>query len=189
MGLLNRLSQYLLLLGLPGLMAISFLDSAAVPLPGGPDAIVALLSWRKPSQVFLIIAAAAAGSTAGCYVLYRIGRKGGELALSRFSPERRRQVKDKIDRHSFWTVTAAVMAPPPFPTKLVILAAGVFRVNVSQFLAGVLAGRLLRYSVMGFVGARFGDEAAQILKEHYPALSLALILLVVAVLIFRRLRR
>lgn len=187
--MLQSLQKYLLLWGIPGLLAISFLDSAALPIMMGPDAVVLLLAWQRPKQILIIILAAAVGSTLGSLVLYRVGRAGGEVALSRFSAEKRAWVKEKLDRNAFGVVLAAVMAPPPFPTKLVILAAGAFRIRSTRFASGVLAGRLLRYGLLAYLGASFGDRAADVVKEHYPAVGLLLIAVVILVILVRRFRR
>jgi len=189
LSLLQSLQKYLLLLGIPGLLAISFFDSAALPILMGPDAVVLLLAWQQPMQILIIILAAALGSTLGSLVLYRVGRAGGEVALSRFSAEKRAWVKERLDRNAFTAVLAAVMAPPPFPTKLVILAAGAFRVRPIRFANGVLAGRLLRYSLLAYLGARFGDRAADVVREHYPAFGLLLIAIVIVVILICWLRR
>jgi membrane protein YqaA with SNARE-associated domain len=186
--LLQRLSQYLLLWGIPGLFAIAFFDSAAVPMMGGPDAVVLLLAWQRPMQSLLIIVAAAVGSTLGCLVLYRVGRAGGEMALARFSPQKRAWVKEKLDRNVFMAVAAGVAAPPPFPTKLIILAAGAFRVRQTSFAYGVLVGRLARYSVLAYLGARFGDQAADVFKGHYLALGLILVAVVILLVLWRHCR-
>jgi len=175
-------------MGIPGLLAISFIDSAAVPLAGGPDAVILLLSWQRPSMVLLIALAATVGSTLGCMVLYGIGRKGGEKALSRFSPGKREWVERKMREYGIWIIIASVIAPPPFPTKLVILAAGVLRTGKVRFISGVFIGRLLRYSALSYLGAAFGNEAARIIKENYPALSLALVAGLLLVMLIRTLR-
>jgi len=185
---LQRLNKYLLLWGIPGLLAISFFDSAAVPMVGGPDAVVLLLSWQRPMQIVWIILAAATGSTLGSLLLYRVGRLGGEMALTRFSSDRRTWVKHKLDRNAFVAVMVAVTAPPPFPTKLVILAAGAFSVSQLRFVNGVLSGRLLRYAVLAWLGARFGDQAADVLKDHYVPIILGLAVAVVVFVVVRYLR-
>lgn len=177
---MHRLYGFLLLWGIPGLLGIAFLDSAAVPLVGGPDFLVAVLAWQRPLDIFLIILAAAVGSTLGCLILYRIARAGGEMALSRFSAEKRAWVKQKLDHNAFTAVAAAVAAPPPFPTKLVILAAGAFQVNQIRFVNGVLAGRLLRYAILAYLGARFGNEAAGVIKQHYPVFLVVLLAALIA---------
>ena len=188
MNLLRSLNKYLLLWGVPGLLGLSFLDSAAVPTGGAPDAVVLVLAWQRPLQIIPIILAAAIGSTLGCLILYRVGRAGGEMALSRFSTEKRAWVKQKLDQNAFVAVAAGVAAPPPFPTKFVILAAGAFRVRQSQFAYGVLAGRLVRYAVLAYLGARFGDKAADVFKEHYSAFALALVAALVLFVLVRRFR-
>jgi membrane protein YqaA with SNARE-associated domain len=182
---LTRLNQYLLFMGIPGLLAISFLDSAGIPLPGGPDTVILLLAWKRPALTYLIVLAAAIGSTLGCMILYGIGRKGGEKALSRFNPERTARIERKMKEHGIWALIAAVLAPPPFPTKIVILAAGVLRTSRIRFAASVFIGRVIRYSLVGYLGAQFGDEAAQVLKAHYPAISLALIGGIILIILIR----
>ncbi len=175
-------------MGIPGLLAISFLDSAAVPLTGGPDAVVLLLAWRRPALTYLIVLAATAGSTLGCMVLYSFGQKGGEKALSRFSPERIERVERKMREYGVWAIIAAVLAPPPFPTKLVVLAAGVLHTGKARFASGVFFGRLARYAFLGYLGARFGDHAAQVMRDHYPEISLLLIGGILVVLLVRSFR-
>jgi membrane protein YqaA with SNARE-associated domain len=172
---LDRLGAYFTIMGIPGLLVISFLDSAAVPLAGGPDTLILLLSWHRPAMAFVIVLAATVGSTLGCLVLYGIGRKGGEKALSRFNPDKCASIERKMQEHGIWAIIAAVIAPPPFPTKLVILAAGVLRTGKFRVAVGAFAGRFVRYGILGYLAARFGDNAAQIIKDHYPVLSLLLI--------------
>lgn len=186
--MLKRLSGYLTVMGIPGLLVISFLDSAAIPLTGGPDAIVLLLAWQRPALTYLIVLAATFGSTLGCLVLYGIGQKGGEQALSRFNPERIARVEAKMRKHGLWAIVVSVLAPPPFPTKLVVLAAGVLRTDRLRFSAGVFTGRLIRYSVIGYLAARFGNRAAQILKDQYPAISLILVACILIALLIHILK-
>jgi membrane protein YqaA with SNARE-associated domain len=185
---LARLNEYLLYMGIPGLLVISFLDSAALPMAGGPDAVIVLLSWRRPAMAFLIALAAAIGSTLGCLVLYGIGKKGGAKALSRFNPERVAWIERKMQEYGSWAVFAAVMAPPPFPTKPVILASGVLQARKLPFTASVFAGRLVRYSLLGYLGAKFGDQSAKIIKSHYPEIGIALLCGILLVVLIRSLR-
>lgn len=186
---LERLGQYLVVLGPWGLFLISLLDSAAVPMVGGPDAVILLLSWRNPSQFPAVVSAAVFGSTLGCLVLYRIGRAGGRVVLDRIAPDKRERVLRTIERNTAWGVFMSVAMPPPFPTKPVILAAGVFRAPLLRFVLAVFLGRLLRYSALAWVGARFGDQAAQLVKAHYPYVLAPLTGVVVVFLLFRRIRR
>jgi membrane protein YqaA with SNARE-associated domain len=183
------LKSKLLALGIPGLFLISFLDSAGVPLPGGVDLVIMLLSWKRPTLFWVVALVAALGSAAGCLVLYRIARTGGDAMMARFPESRREWVKEKVRRNDVLAVLIAMLGPPPFPTKLFILVAGVVRMDWRRFLAAVFAGRLLRFLGEAYLAVRLGDRAAETLKEYYPEIAAALALMVVMVLVLRRFRR
>jgi len=176
-------------MGIPGLIAVSFLDSAAVPLVGGPDALIMYLAWRRPEMACLIVLAATVGSMCGCFVLYGIGRKGGSKALSCFNPERVARIERKMQEYGIWMILVSVLAPPPFPTKPVILAAGMLRAGKVRLAAGTFIGRLIRFSLMGYLAVRFGNRAAQILKAHYPATFGILIAGIILMVLIRNLRK
>jgi membrane protein YqaA with SNARE-associated domain len=187
--LIERVGQYLVYLGVPGVFLIALLDSAAIPMIGGPDAVLLLLSWHNPSQMPYFVLAATLGSTLGCLVLYRVGMAGGRAALARFSQAKRERVQQLMEKHTSWAVFMSVTMPPPFPTKPLILAAGVFRVPVMSFAISVALGRLLRYGVIAWIGARFGDHAAAVMKDHYLLIVGVLLAITAALFITRRFRR
>jgi membrane protein YqaA with SNARE-associated domain len=189
LSILNRLNEYLLYIGIPGLLAISFIDSAAIPLAGGPDAVVLLLSWQEPSVFFLFALTAAVGSTLGCLVLYGIGWKGGKKALARFSPRKREWAERKMREYGIWIIIVSVIAPPPFPTKLVILGAGVLRTGRMQLISGVFIGRILRYSLLAYLGAEFGDDAVRLIRENYPIVSIVLVAVFLLIILIRRINK
>lgn len=189
MRFLARASQYLQHLGISGVFLIALLDSAAVPLPGGPEAMITLLCWRRPSEWLLIAAAAAAGSTLGCLFLYRVALAGGSLALARVPKDKLDRARRMVDRNATWAVFLSVALPPPIPTKPVILAAGAFRAPALPFVLAVFAGRMVRYSALAYLGSRFGEDAARVIKARYPWLAIILIVLVLVALVARRIRR
>ena len=166
MNYLNNLSEYLTVMGIPGLFVISFLDSALIPLAGGPDVVILLLAGLRPAIFFWIALTATVGSTLGNMILYGIGRKGGEKALTRFNPYRVAQIEKKMQMYGAWAIFGSVLAPPPFPTKAVILAAGVLNTGKLRFAISVFCGRLIRYSIVAALAAKFGDQAAGIIKEN-----------------------
>ena len=182
---METLKNLLLTLGIPGLFFVALLDSAGVPLPGGPDAVVMLLSWQRPNLMVFIALAAALGSTVGNWLLYQVGRKGGGAALARFDQKKRDWVTDKLKRNDFLAILIAMLGPPPFPTKIFILMAGAFKMRMRRFLLAVFAGRLVRYLGEAYLGARFGDEAAEILANHYGTIAVALVAVVLGFLLAR----
>ena len=120
-GGLTKLTHYLVALGPFGLFAIAFLDSLAVPMPGGADAVLLLLAGARPSWMLIYVAVALFGSTVGCLGLYLISRRAGQRALNRFSEKKQRRVKDLIDRYDVLSVLVASLLPPPFPFKLFVI--------------------------------------------------------------------
>jgi membrane protein YqaA with SNARE-associated domain len=186
---LEGIKNQLLTLGIPGVFLVSFLDSAGVPLPGGVDLVVMLLSWQRPALFLPIALVAALGSALGCFVLYRLARTGGEAMMSRFAADKQEWVKEKVRRNDILAVLVAMLGPPPFPTKLFILVAGVVRMDWRRFLGAVFAGRLIRFLGEAYLAVRLGDSAAETLKNHYPAIAGALFAGVVLYLLLRRFTR
>lgn len=186
---LTSVSQYLIAYGPFGLFGIAFFDSAFIPLPGGPDAVLILLSTARPAWVPIYVVAATLGSVIGCLVFYYISRRAGRSALKRFSPQRQARVKELIDRYDVLTVLVSSILPPPFPFKLFIATAGVFRFSVVRFALAVAAGRAFRYTLVGYLAARHGEHARELLAQYYPYIGLGLAVLIVAVFVLRNLLR
>ena len=184
---LTSVTDYLVTLGPAGLFAVALLDSALVPLPGGPDAVMIALTMARPSWMLFNVAAAALGSTAGCVVLYYISRRAGRRALEKFSEHKQARVKELVDRYDVLSVLVASLLPPPFPFKLFVITAGVFRLNVLRFAAAVAAGRTVRFLLEGYLAVRYGEQAKQVLADNYPVVGLGLAALIVLVFVVRAL--
>ena len=188
-GALGQVSQYLISLGPFGLFAIAFLDSVMVPMPGGVDAVLLLLAAARPSWMLIYVAAATIGSTIGCVALYRLSQRAGKKALSRFSESKQKRVKDLIDRYDVMSVLVASLLPPPFPFKLFVVSAGVFRLNLMRFTLAVAGGRTFRYLLLGYLAARYGDQAKELLARYYPAIGITLAVLIVLFFVAKALMR
>jgi membrane protein YqaA with SNARE-associated domain len=186
-GGLTKVSQYLVSFGPLGLLAIAFLDSLFIPMPGGVDAVLLLLAAARPSWMLIYVAAATIGSTAGCVGLYKISQRAGHRALRRFSEKKQKRVKDLIDRYDVLSVLVASLLPPPFPFKLFVVSAGVFRLNLVRFTIAVAAGRTFRYLLEGYLAAHYGEHAKEILSRYYPAIGIGLAVLIIIVFVGRSL--
>jgi membrane protein YqaA with SNARE-associated domain len=148
-----------------------------------------VLSWQRPDLFFFVALVAAVGSLAGCLVLYRIARTGGDAMMARFSREKQEWVKDKVRRNDVLAIVVAMLGPPPFPTKLFILVAGAVQMDWRRFAVAVFAGRFVRFLGEAFLAVRVGDRAADVLKQYYPTIGILLALSVVAFLVVRRVSR
>ena len=186
---LGKLSHWLLAFGPFGLLAIAFLDSVMVPMPGGVDAMLLILAASRPSWMLIYVASAVIGSTAGCVGLYLISKRAGHRALARFSESKQKRVKDLIDRYDVLSVLVASLLPPPFPFKLFVVSAGVFRLNLMRFTIAIAAGRTFRYLLEGYLAARYGDHAKEILAHYYPSIGIGLAILIIVFFVAKNLMR
>jgi membrane protein YqaA with SNARE-associated domain len=182
---LVRLSDYFIALGPFGLFAVALLDSAFVPLPSSADALMLLLSTAHPRLMPVYAFLATAGSAIGCVILYYISRRAGGRALKKFSEAKQKRVKELIDRYDVLAVLVASLLPPPFPFKLFVITAGVFRFSVVRFTLAIVVGRAFRFLLEGFFAVRYGAQAKQILAQYYPWIGLVVALALIAVYITR----
>jgi membrane protein YqaA with SNARE-associated domain len=161
-----------------------------IPIPGGTDAAVMALSHLNHALMPVYVLAATLGATLGCLFPYWIGRKTGEAALRKFSPEKRARVNDLIARYDVWAMLVGAVLPPPFPFKLFLLTAGVFRMSVLRFLVALFVGRCIRFALEGWMAVRYGEQAADVFKHQYPKIGLGIAAaIVVAFLINKFLSR
>ncbi len=186
---LARLSEYFVALGPLGLFTVALLDSTFVPLPSSADALMILLTTANPRWMVLYAAIATAGSTIGCVILYYVSRRAGSRALRRFSPAKQQRVKELIDRYDVLSVLVASLMPPPFPFKLFVITAGVFRFSLTRFALAIMAGRMFRFLLEGYLAIRYGAQAKQVLAKYYPWIGLGLAIAVVLLFVIRNWRK
>ena len=183
---LTRLSEYLIAYGAFGLFALALLDSTFVPLPSSADALMLVLSTRNPSWMLLYAFMATSGSAIGCWILYLISRRAGARALNRFSEAKQRRVKNWIEKYDAFAVLVATLLPPPFPFKLFVVSAGVFRFSLLRFMLAIIVGRAFRFLLEGYFAVRYGAQAKEILAKYYPIIGLGLAVVIVLFVFVKR---
>ena len=184
---LNRLIEVLITFGPFGLFVVALLDSSFVPLPSSADALMLLLTAAHPRWMIFYAAVATAGSAIGCLILYYVSRRAGQRALNRFSEKKRKRVKNWIDRYDVISVLVASLLPPPFPFKLFVVSAGVFRFSLTRFLLAIIIGRGFRFLLEGYFAIRYGAQAKALLAQYYPSIGLGLAVLIVVLFLTRAL--
>lgn len=182
---LSRLSDYLIAFGPFGLFAVAVLDSSFVPLPSSADALMLLLTAAHPRWMVFYAIVATAGSTLGCWILYYASRRAGRRALSRFSESKQKRVKELIDRYDVLSVLVASLLPPPFPFKLFVITAGVFRFSLTRFLVAIVVGRGFRFLLEGYFAVRYGAQAKVFLAKYYPWIGLVLAVMIIVGFVIR----
>lgn len=186
--MLQKLTSFLVTLGPWGVILVSLIDSAGIPIPVGVDALVMYLAWKNPAQAPLNVVLAVIGSTAGSLFLFFAARKGGELFLNKhISARAMRRARVWFDRYGVVCVFATAVAPLPTPMKAFVALSGVFGVAPFLFTAAVVVARTIRYGGEAYLGAQLGEHAGDYLKTHAPHILGAVAALVLLVLLLARL--
>jgi membrane protein DedA with SNARE-associated domain len=120
------------------------------------------------------------GSVSGCLALYSVGRRGGEAFLKRrFKARNVERATELFRRHGLLAVIVPSLLPPPMPFKIFVLAAGVARVRLVDFLIAVLIGRGIRYFGEGLLALWYGEQAISFIRENSAMVGLALAIAIV----------
>lgn len=178
-------------LGAWGVLAIAAVDGSFMGLP--LDFVFIGYVYNNRSRFLLYVLMASAGSALGSSILYLIGYLGGETVLRKRMPEQRfAQIHASFDRHEFWALMFPAMLPPPTPFKLFVLAASVFEMRFSHFLAAIFAGRFVRFLIEALFTIWFGPQfvhfAGDLIRAHggWVMLAVGLALTIALVVWWRK---
>ena len=144
--LIRHLLASLLQLGAGGILLLAIADDSFLFLPVGNDLLTVILVARHHQRLLLYVAAGAAGSAMGVFLLDLVVRKGGEAGLKRLvKPKLLGYLKQKMEKHAAMVLIVACLAPPPFPFGAAIAAASAFQYpRPRSIFIGRLGGDLLR---------------------------------------------
>jgi membrane protein YqaA with SNARE-associated domain len=170
-------------LGGLGFIPLGLIDSSVIPLPGSMDVLTVVLAARKPDLWLYYAVMATIGSVIGSYVTYRLARKGGKETLERKFSARTLEKGYKIFRRwGFAALAIVAVLPPPAPFVLFLFVAGAMQYSLKKFLLALTFGRIARYSLLAFLGARYGRHVLTVIAKYgHPAL-IAVIGLIAAIL-------
>jgi membrane protein YqaA with SNARE-associated domain len=150
-----------------GLFILAALDSTLFFwFPFGIDAAVIILVVRHPESRWLYPVLAAAGSAAGTFATFWMGRKLDEAGLEHFVSSRRMaSVKKAVRKRGTLAIAALGIIPPPFPFTAFVLAAGALGVDAPSFLGVLAAVRLVRFGAETLVAAHYGTSVLRWLNS------------------------
>jgi len=143
-------------LGMWGILALSIVDSAAIPLPF-LDPLIVSYGVQNHAGTILYCFMGAIGSAIGSMLPYYLGRAGGELfLLKRINRERYEQLRDRFEKQEFLAIMLPAMCPPPMPVKVFELAAGVFEMRAISYFLAILSGKFLRFMIESILVIIYG---------------------------------
>ncbi|HEV3276781.1 MAG TPA: VTT domain-containing protein [Terriglobia bacterium] len=173
-----------------GLFLINVLDSSVLAFPLVNDLLLIHMAAREPGHAPLYAIYCTAGSIAGSFVIYYLGKGGGRIFKR--NPEMREAGRARrwLQRNDFATVLVASLLPPPTPFKVVPIMAGAMGMKPARLLSALLLGRGVRFAVEAWVGMRYGVEAETFLRFHLAFLSiLTAVSVVLLIVVYRYLQQ
>src|ERR1700682_4243295 len=162
-------------LGGVGLIPLGLLDASLVPIPGSMDVLTIVLAARDSKLWFYYAGMATLGSVIGALVTFRLARKGGKETLKRkVSAARAERIIEIFSRWGFWSIAIAALLPPPVPMVPFVIAAGATQYSTEKFLAALTLGRVIRYSLLALLAARYGRQIINFIAHPaHPSLYVA----------------
>jgi len=178
--------RWLVHLGALGFIPLGLIDSSIIPLPGSMDVLTIILAARSAEFWFYYAVMATLGSVLGGFVTYRLARKGGKESLARRVPAKTmKRVYGIFERWGFAAIAIPAVLPPPMPFVPFLLAAGAMQYSVKKFLLAMTLGRIVRYSILAYLAARYGRKMLPFLLQHgNPVVAAVVGLAVTAVLVY-----
>jgi len=181
-----------------GAYLLALLDATMVFfLPFGVDALVIYLSARSGMFFWIYPLLATAGSVTGAAVTYWIGRKGGEIGLERFVPQRRLdRLRCRLQKQGAVAMAFAALLPPPFPLTPFVLTCGALEVNRRIFFGTFALMRLIRFGSEAALARIYGRGVLRMIEsEQFQTVIIAFIFIAVigtlvsAVMLWRNTRQ
>jgi len=168
-------------LGGIGLFIIAALDSSFLSFPQVNDVLVMLLSAKYPERMIYYAGMTTAGSLLGCYALFAVARRGGEVFM------RKRLKGAHVDRairlyqrFGILAVVVPALLPPPVPFKVFVVLAGAANVATWRFVVAIVIGRGIRYFGQGYLAVLYGEQAMDYMQAHGAEIGIGLAVLALA---------
>jgi membrane protein YqaA with SNARE-associated domain len=169
-------------LGGLGFIPLGILDSSVIPLPGSMDVLTVFLSAREERLWLYYALMATAGSVIGGFLTYRLARKGGKETLARRFPAKTlKKVYKTFERWGLGAIAIPALLPPPVPMVPFLFGAGTMQYPVRKFLFALTLGRIIRYTLLAFLAARYGRQILAFISQHaHPGLFIVIGLIATA---------
>jgi membrane protein YqaA with SNARE-associated domain len=160
----NPLIHMLLSFGMVGVFLVSIVDSSFVPLPlpGITDILIIVMAAQR-ANVFLLVAAATAGSALGGLFSHKVGQAGGMSFLEKhISPGIFKRVCRWMESHAILSVALPAVLPPPMPLSPFVLAAGALQMSRKKFLTVFTLSRMVRHAFAAWLGIHYGRSVLRL---------------------------
>ena len=175
-------------LALPALFVVACIEASLAPIP--PDVILIPLALARPRRTFLAATVCIAGSVTGAMIGYAIGATlfegvGEKMIGAIGAAGAVGHVLALYRDNALWTLLFAGFTSIPF--SVFTIAAGFHHtLEPLTLLAGAAMGRVLRFYLLATVLVIGGPSVRRLIERHLPAVSLVLLIVVIAGLVLAR---
>ena len=181
-GVLASIQEWASELGGLGLFIIALLDSSFLSFPQVNDLLIIVLSTKYPERMPYYAGLTTIGSVIGCFLLYGVARRGGEVFLrKRLKGRYVDRAMTLYQRHGLLAVVVPALLPPPVPFKVFVLLAGAAAVSPIRFGIAVGIGRGIRYFGQGYLAVLYGEQAAAFMRAHGTEIGIGLAVTALAI--------
>ena len=174
------------------LAIISFIESSFFPIP--PDVMIAPMSIAKKNDYLKIFFIATIFSTLGGLFGYFIGSlfaNNAMLIMEFYGYEEqaanlKQQLSSGGGAFSVWLGTLFLAGFTPIPFKLFTITSGLINFNIFVFFIICIISRGLRFFIVAFLSAKFGDKAVMFIEKKGGMWSfiIGIVLVAIALIIY-----
>ncbi|MCE2951201.1 MAG: YqaA family protein [Alphaproteobacteria bacterium] len=169
------------------LAAVSFAESSFFPLPPDPLYIAMLVADRKSvwRLAILCTVSSVVGGVLGYYIGYALFEGVGGWIIETYGMEDAFvKFQNDFKRWGFWLI--ALKGLTPIPYKLVTIASGVARLDMSTFITASILARGFRFFSLGALMYHFGDDIRAQLDKNLGIITITgLVALALGFVIFK----
>jgi len=167
---------------------ISFVESSVFPIP--PDIIMIPLILAQPERWFRIALVCTLSSVAGGYLGYAIGYylmdSVGLWILDLFHlAQKFEDFKPLVDEYGAWVII--VKGATPIPYKLITIAAGAFKFDLTTFTFASIIARGMRFFLIGALLWKFGTPMREFIEKRLKLVMTATALGIIALVVIVKL--
>jgi membrane protein YqaA with SNARE-associated domain len=160
----------------PGQILLGIADNSIIPLPGSLDVFTIWLAASAPKYWPYYALMSTIGAVVGGYITYLLALEGGKEALElKLNKKKAENIYRRFEHRGMGAIAIPAMLPPPFPIVPFLLTAGALQFPRKKFLGALALGRGIRFTVIAWLGSRYGNAITAFFARYYKPTLLILI--------------
>ncbi len=157
------------------LFLVAFFESSVFPVP--PDLLLMALSLSIPARSFYYALICSSGSVLGGIGGYLIGlflfETLGVAILNLYGiTDKYAYVQELYRTYDVWVVGLAGFTPIPY--KVFTIAAGVFQIDFTAFVAASIVSRSARFFLLALLMYLYGGPIRRFLERYFNLITIAI---------------